>query len=285
MSPLGAFRREPQPTLWLGLSAAWCAAGWLVWWLTAAAPKSLDNHAADSADASRLLLLAMSAAGVGLVLRLPILMETQLPLAGRHVLWLLGVAASVHWLGYIILRAPHWSDWASAGLVILLVEVGVVYIAWRDARLPWLISGLKNAARLVRGPSSPGSAERLLDTGAASSAPSDEASEPIEGHITHRQVQGFDAAGRRFASGQVEVELVADQRQATLALPFSPPLGGSVQVDVECDAGEIEVRVVNSTAAGMRLEIRRFRGGPQQVFALQWYAAELELEDPRRGLP
>ena len=73
--------------------------------------------------------------------------------------------------------------------------------------------------------------------------------------VTERTI---DASGAEMVEGVAVVQFERGQKKANIHIPFSPPLQGVPEVDVECVGGEsLRLKVPTPQPFGMRIEARR----------------------------
>lgn len=239
------------------------AIGGLTAWLT-----SFVAFEDWSVSGSLLMLLAVSAALTSLLLRLPILSSPPCTSVGDdHMVWLLCCFAAINWLGFFLYQCSSWLDAIPVILAILSAEVWFVAAAWRVGGLPWLWEAVGAWSR----PTTKVGAKSL----ATSVAHEQEA---LDDNLKSRTLEGFDESGHRYLSGQLRVCLEAGQPTATVVVGFCPAFKGDPQVDLECEADDIAVKLINCTVTGMRIAVNRQNVADATVFLLQWYAVEVELE-------
>lgn len=289
--------------LWVCLSCLWAAGALLAWvaafgvsafghtsvWDTVASGSAVDSLQAWGSD---LTLVAVAVAVTTFALRLPILsMPPSTSLASDHAVWLLSTSATVNWLGFLALQVPTWSDLIPPLLLIGVGEVWFHALVLRTAALPWLRQyGLvAEAAKICAAPTaSTGTLGQLRDDSEYCEDGETGAGEPLrrdaqrDDGIDRKAVSGVDEQGKRYLSGEIKVNLAAQQSTQTLSVAFSPPFVGEAEVDFECEGAEddVAVQLIHNTPSGMRLGLRRAASSEPAVFWLQWYAVEVELSDP-----
>jgi hypothetical protein len=256
-----------ENALWLGLTGLWAVAGLLSWCVAAGTVSSWI------ATPSWLVLSASLTCAISMALRLPILSESpRTSLRDDHAVWLLSTVANINWIGFFILQAPGWPDALPVLLIGMLGEVWFHTIATRVGALPWLRNG---CTALLRQLSSLG-ADRPSRL---------EKPEPVSpgatvqevGCVERRVVAGHDEQGRRYLSGEISVSLTADKPSDTIVVGFSPAFVGAPNVDLDCEADGVDVRLINCTPTGMRIGIRGLSLREPLDLALQWFAVEVEL--------
>jgi hypothetical protein len=244
------------------------------------------------------VLFASLTCAVSAALRLQILSQSPpTSLRADHAVWFLSSLANVNWLGFFILQAPGWPDTLPVLLIWLIGEVWFHTAATRLGRLPWLREGLGTLFKqlgslgadqpIVPAAHKPVSPHRPMDesgsaeSGSAESGSdksgSDKSGSDKSGSVERRLVAGHDEQGRRYLSGEIYVRLTSDKPSETLVVGFSPAFAGVPEVDVECEADDVEVRLIQRTPTGMRIGIRAISLLEPLDLALQWFAVEVEL--------
>jgi hypothetical protein len=266
--PAPRFVNDSQENrLWLGLSGLWALGGLLAWFVAA------GSQASWIVTSSWLVLFASLTCAVSAALRLPILSQSpSASVRADHTVWLLSSVANINWLGFFVLQAPDWPDALPVLMIWMIGEVWFHTAATRLDALPWLreawVALHKQLASLgadqplrseVHQPVNP---HRLLES---------------NGCVERRVVEGHDEQGRRYLSGEICVRLTADQPSETIVVGFSPAFAGAPEVDVDCEADDVEVRLIHCTPTGMRIGIRALSGHEPLDLALQWFAVEVEL--------
>ena len=253
-----------QNWTWLSLSAAW-AAGALSAWLASVFSTT------DTAGPGELFGLALIIAVIGVALRLPIITDSrhadQWP---DHLALLLGYAATVNWLGFLLFRASGMLASVPAVTVLVLAEVWIHCRFYYSDCLAWLRPA-------------PVAKEHSTAHPQAEDIPPQAA-----GHIQRTCVDGVDEQGRRYLSGEIQVTLGAGQTTQELVVGFCPAFVGDPEVDFEVGDEYVTVRLVQCSPAGMALAIRRSgaeRGGQSpRTFQLQWFAQQPD-SDVEQALP
>jgi hypothetical protein len=245
-----------QNWTWLSLSAAW-AAGAISAWLASVFSTT------DSAGTGELFGLALIIAAIGLALRLPII--TNAPHADQwsdHVVLLLGYAATVNWLGFLLFRASGMFVSIPAVTVLVLAEVWIHCRFYYSDCLAWLRSA------------------PVAEDRPAVHRQSEDSPLQAAGPIQRTCVDGVDEQGRRYLSGEIQVTLSAGQTSQELVVGFCPAFAGDPEVDFEVADEHVAARLVQCSPAGMRLAIRRSgakqSGQSPTTFQLQWYALQSE---------
>lgn len=268
--------------LWLGLSGLWALGGLLAWFV------AVSSQASWIVTSSWLVLFASLTCAISASLRLPILSQSPpTTLRADHTVWLLSSLANVNWLGFFILQAPGWPDTLPVILIWLIGEIWFHSAATRLGRLPWLREGLGTLFKqlgslgadqpIVAAARKPVSPHRPLDGSGSAECGSAESGLDKSGSVERRVVAGHDELGRRYLSGEIYVRLTSDMPSETLVVGFSPAFAGVPEVDVECEADDVEVRLIQRTPTGMRIGIRAISLLEPLDLALQWFAVEVEL--------
>lgn len=307
------FDESQQNAIWLGLAWLWFLGALLAWLVAASSPATWIT------SGSAVALLAAATSVISLALRLPILPSLDVlsyrSVARNHAVWLLGTCANLNWLGFFILQSPHGADALPALLLVLTAEIGFVATAWQQSALPWLnqawtsftgtLTGLGTGTELHHStqrhatqrhataqlPMTTHASDPTLEENSAEDPEDCCQSELLEDDaqlgesIDRRQVHGVNEFDQPFWSGEIRVHFCSDQLIQQVTVGFSPPFFSAPQVDWECESEEAEVKLVNCTPTGMRLEIRRFSDREPLIFPLQWYAAEVELGNMATASP
>lgn len=293
-----------QHVSWLCLTTIWAVCG-----LVACVNEfSTGDRSGDAGASSSLLLLcACAATGITAVLRLPILASPpKASLEADHLVWLLSCMAQINWLGFFVMRAESAFEIVPLVLAFAAGDVWFYSRARAAAVLPWLWHGLAHAqawllqlgveAKPVAGAELKANkltAEHQAPTSLPAQTPGMAVAIDADsaGRIVRRTVEGIDEQGRRYLSGEIELDLGPEASSQVVVIPFQPAFVGAPEVDFECAADQVEMQLSNCTPQGMRLNVRRTARGEPATIALQWYAVEVELgELPRetatqRSLP
>ena len=275
MSALRYVDKLQENAIWLLLSALWAVGGLLAW--LSSMTDTNDWHGSSSG----LAILGLFVAATTLTLRLPILTSPpRTSLGADHCVWLLTMFANINWLGFLAWHSRHGSDVYPMVLMLGAGEAWFHVRCWQMGALPWLRSGCQAIGRQM---SSLGVAPHSKSPAAAIDAGTGPLRESDrDSSIVRQTVQGIDEHGRRYLSGEIVVTLAAEQTTESLSIAFSPPFSGEPDIDFECEGPEevdVTTHLIHSSPAGMRLGLRRAASPQPLVFSLQWYAAEVELED------
>ena len=116
--------------IWLGATVTWAALAVLSWLLSWFSP-----GIQFSSSYATVLALMIAALGIGLRLPLADRKATVSP-DNAQLVWLLCLAASINWLGYLQLRSGSAGAVLPALVILVTAELWLVYRAL-PAQLPW----------------------------------------------------------------------------------------------------------------------------------------------------
>lgn len=286
---------------WVLLTACWASGALLGWGysLLAEHPPLADGI---------LLLISAVVAVTGLALRLPIL--TDAPHSDQrwdHVVMLTGYLATINWLGLIMLHASGLVVACVALMIVASAEIWLLfhYFLYGCLRLAPLQEDHRSCAAEQRSGddsvtlkasfADQTQSENLswahaslnaeqtsgasLDTGPASEVREDAeiGLKEAEG-LLRRSVEGVDEEGSRYLSGEVLVQLQAQEATQEVMLGFCPPFVGNPLLEFEVSDEHVSASMIRLSPAGACLRLRRISSSgdsqPELRVELQWYAVQ-----------
>ena len=303
-----SYRSEQEEnTLWISLAGVWLAiaAASFLWVFFIPSPANPTTNEAPSVLGLGVVILAIT-----FTLRLPTLAKSQqTSVEQEHLVWLLTLAASTNWFGFLASYAPSLPSTTPLLMLFLGGEVLWLVTCKHEDKLRWLswrpqedssqnevspLESLEDQADETV-PREPVACEidselerRLLQNAGTpnQSVPHDDNASIVNGDVTEEQVDheagefrstfrsGFSEEGQQFALGENRVHLETGQKSSSLAILFNPAFPNPPAIEIEIDQEEIRTEVLRVTPSGARILLKRSKAdAPMQAF-IQWYATE-----------
>lgn len=273
-------------SLWLALASIWLATP-ILFGLVTVVRSGFAQHLSDSG----VVVTALSVALVSSALRLPTLTGT----AQRHgwhfsgVVWWLCCLSTINWLGFIGVRANHLFEFGLTLIVLILMEGYLHFRAVQTARHPWReLHPIFSTRSLNCVPETePLSRQPALDT-PRDIGDREQLDEDVS--LIRQSVEGIDLDGQRYLSGWVKFQLAHQQKNESIAIAFCPAIVGEIDVELECQPETVVAKSTHTTAAGMRIEMRRTDGSEPISGKLYWHvtqavdATRIRLPSPKAGM-
>ncbi len=190
------------------------------------------------------------------------------PPLGLVVTWSLLVAHETHWWARrrLGVRPPNREGGATASGISKGVSMSVAHRAASVSSATGS-APTDTLATIVPSPTRPGHDRRAPPHADRDDETSEESGEDEESilpaGVWQQWTRGAGEGGSEWVEVVCRVTWAMEQRQVNVHLAFCPPLREAPRVSVECLGGEpVEVTIGEARAYGVRLEVRRPRGGP-----------------------
>ncbi|GAB5402863.1 MAG: hypothetical protein Aurels2KO_10940 [Aureliella sp.] len=219
----------------------------------------------------------------------------------RHATWRqlrapITFAATINWLGFILIRSAEPVVAFPSLLIIGFAEAGVLIYRRRKTASSSPPSEPKSRSvesasnpREVGEPQPPKSIdaddlESLLASELSSMTEPEAIQEELGEHLTRRLQVGSDEQGVQYISGELFVTFADDQRVLHATVGFQPAFTSPPAVEIESENADVSAEVQNCTPIGMRLQLKLDRSAPTPASSVVAFYA-VAASDPARPAP